>query len=184
MAIAEAHLAATFNKPSFPVVDHYTYVYCGDGCLMEGICQEALSLAGSLKLEKLVVIYDSNMICIDGATSMSFTDDTKKKYEAMDFHVIEVQHSDDNYEGLRHALEEAKSVKCKPKMIIQHSTIGYGSKNAGTAKVHGAPLGNEDIEAVKRKFGFDPEKKFYVDQSVYDAFHKHVDECQKQQKQW
>lgn len=184
MAISEAHLAAVYNKPSFPIIDHYTYVYCGDGCLMEGVCQEALSLAGTLKLEKLIVVYDSNSICIDGSTCMSFAEDTKKKYEAMHFHIIEVQHADDNYDGLREAFAEAKTIKGKPKMIIQYSTIGYGSKNAGTAKVHGAPLGAEDIEAVKRKFGFDPAKKFYVEEAVYDVFRKYGQQCRALQAQW
>lgn len=184
MAIVEAHLAATFNKPDHTLIDHMTYVYCGDGCLMEGVCQEALSLAGTLGLEKLVVVYDSNEICIDGSTGMSFSEQSKQKYEALNFHVVEVLDGNCDYEGLRRALEEARQVKGKPTMIIQHSTIGFGSKVAGTSKAHGAPLGEVDIADVKKHFGRDPAQSFQVEESVYAAFAQHQAVCQKQQQDW
>lgn len=184
MAIAEAHLAAVYNKPGMALVDHHTYVFCGDGCLMEGLCQEALSLAGHLALEKLIVVYDSNHICIDGSTDMSFTEDSKVKYATLGFNVICVANADSDFDALRKALTDAKVNKGKPTMIIQTSTIGFGSKNEGTEKVHGAPLGNEDIAAMKGKFGRDPAATYAVEQPVHDTFAKHVAACQQQQKDW
>ncbi|EPY19347.1 transketolase [Strigomonas culicis] len=184
LAAAEAHLAATFNRPGLTLVDHWTYVFCGDGCLMEGVAQETLSLAGHLALEKLVVVYDSNHICIDGETSLSFTEQSKKKYEALGFHVIEVANGDSDFDGLRQAFAEAKATRGKPKMIIQTSTIGFGSKKEGTEKVHGAPLGEEDIAAVKTRFGRDPALKFHVEPEVYETFARHAAQCQEQQKAW
>lgn len=184
LAMAEAHLAATFNRPGHEVINHHTYVYCGDGCLMEGVCQEALSLAGHLALEKFIVVYDSNHICIDGSTDLSFTDHCRQKYGAMNFHVIEVHNGDSDYDGLRKALAEARTVKGKPTMIVQTTTIGYGSSKQGTEKVHGAPLGDEDIIAVKKKFGRDPTKKYYVDDDVRAVFTAHVEKCAAEQKKW
>ncbi|AIN98836.1 transketolase [Leishmania panamensis] len=184
LAMAEAHLAATFNRPGHEIVNHHTYAYCGDGCLMEGVCQEALSLAGHLGLEKLIVIYDSNHICIDGSTDLSFTESCTQKYVSMGFHVIEVCNGDSDYDGLRKALAEAKATKGKPKMIVQTTTIGYGSSKQGTEKVHGAPLGDEDIASVKTKFGRDPSKKYHVDEDVRSVFQKHVEKCAMEQKAW
>ncbi|EPY36314.1 transketolase [Angomonas deanei] len=151
---------------------------------MEGVCQEALSLAGHLALEKLVVVYDSNKICIDGSTDLSFTEDSKKKYESLGFHIIEVANGDSDFEALRKAFAEAKGVKGKPKMIIQSSTIGFGSQKEGTEKVHGAPLGDEDIAAVKKRFGRDPALKYHVEPEVYSVFEKHVKASQEKQQQW
>ncbi|KAG5503549.1 hypothetical protein JKF63_05689 [Porcisia hertigi] len=184
MAMAEAHLAATYNRPGHVIVDHYTYVYCGDGCLMEGVCQEALSLAGHLALEKLIVIYDSNHICIDGSTDLSFTEECCAKYKSMGFHIIEVKNGDSDYEGLRKALAEAKATKGKPKMIVQTTTIGFGSSKEGTEKVHGAPLGDDDVANVKKRFGRDPSKKYCVDDDVRAVFRKHVEKCAAEQKTW
>lgn len=184
LAMAEAHLAATFNKPGHEIVNHRTYVYCGDGCLMEGVCQEALSVAGHLKLEKLTVVYDSNNICIDGEVGLSFTEQSRRKYEALGFHVIEVANADTDYDALRNALAEAKATRGKPTMIIQTSTIGFGSSKQGTEKVHGAPLGDEDIANVKTKFGRDPSKKYFVEDEVYAVFRKHVEQCAAEQKAW
>ncbi|KPA79316.1 transketolase [Leptomonas pyrrhocoris] len=184
LAMAEAHLAATFNKPGHEIVNHYTYAFCGDGCLMEGVCQEALSLAGHLALEKLIVVYDSNHICIDGSTDLSFTEQNRKKYEAVGFHVIEVPNADTDFDALRKAFAEAKATHGKPKMIIQTSTIGYGSSKQGTEKVHGAPLGDEEIAKLKTKFGRDPSKKYFVEEEVYAAFRKHVEKCVLEQKAW
>ncbi|KAG5477864.1 hypothetical protein LSCM1_05166 [Leishmania martiniquensis] len=184
LAMAEAHLAATFNRPGHEVVNHYTYVFCGDGCLMEGVCQEALSLAGHLALEKLIVIYDSNHICIDGSTDLSFTENCQTKYTSMGFHVIEVPNGDSDFDGLRQALAEAKATKGKPKMILQTTTIGYGSSKQGTEKVHGAPLGDEDVANVKTKFGRDPSKRYHVEEEVRAVFTKHVEKCAAEQKAW
>lgn len=184
LAMAEAHLAATFNKPGHEIVNHHTYVFCGDGCLMEGVCQEALSIAGHFALEKLIVVYDSNHICIDGSTDLSFTEDSRKKYEALGFRVVEVANADTDFDGLRKALCEARQPHGKPTMIIQTSTIGYGSSKQGTEKVHGAPLGDEDIANLKTKFGRDPSKKYFVEDEVYAVFRKHVEKCAAEQKAW
>lgn len=183
LAIAEAHLAATFNKPEFELIHHHTYVFCGDGCLQEGVCQEALSLAGHLKLEKLIVIYDSNKISIDGSTDLSFTEKAKEKYEALGFNVLEVANGDSDFAALRRVLEAAQATKGKPTFIIQHSTIGFGSKNEGTEKVHGAPLGDEDILAVKKKFGRGPQK-YFVEPEVYSTFQEHITKNAKKEEAW
>ncbi|CCW65923.1 unnamed protein product [Phytomonas sp. Hart1] len=184
LAIAEANLAGTFNRPELDIVNHWTYVFCGDGCLMEGICVEALSLAGHLCLEKLVVVYDSNQITIDGSTSLAFTEKVRQKHESMNFHVIEVDNADNDFTALRNAFTEAKSVRGKPKFILIKTTIGYGSKLQGTEKVHGAPLGDEDIAVLKRKFGRDPSKKYYIDDAVYEVFRKHAQKCEQTHREW
>lgn len=183
LAMAEAHLAATFNRPGFEMVNHYTYVFCGDGCLQEGVCQEALSLAGHLKLEKLVVVYDSNHISIDGDTDISFTEKSKEKYQALGFHIVEVANGDSDFAALRNAITEAHATKGKPTMIIQTSTIGFGSKNQGTEKVHGAPLGDADIAAMKAKFGRSADK-YAVEEPVYAAFRRQVEQGAKRQQEW
>lgn len=183
LAMAEAHLAAKFNRPGFEMINHYTYVFCGDGCLQEGVCQEALSLAGHLKLEKLVVVYDSNGISIDGSTNLSFTEKSRQKYEALGFHVVEVANGDSDFAALRKAVQEAHATKGKPTMIIQTSTIGFGSKNQGTEKVHGAPLGDDDIAAMKAKFGRSADK-YAVEEPVYAAFRKHVEKNAKVEEEW
>ncbi|KAG8340345.1 Transketolase thiamine diphosphate binding domain [Trypanosoma vivax] len=184
LAIAEAQLAATYNRPDFDVIDHWTYVFCGDGCLMEGVSQEALSLAGHLGLEKLVVVYDSNNITIDGSTDLAFTEDTVKKYEALGFHIIEVASGDTDFASLRKAFTECKTVKGRPKMMIVRTTIGFGSHVAGTEKVHGAPLGEDDIAQLKQKFGCTSGEKFSIGQGVYDTFKKHADEGKRKQEEW
>lgn len=183
LAMAEAHLAGTFNRPDFEMVNHHTYVFCGDGCLQEGVCQEALSLAGHLQLEKLIVIYDSNTISIDGSTDLSFTENSKLKYESLGFNVLEVANGDSDFTALRKALEVARTTKGKPTFIIQHSTIGFGSKNEGTEKVHGAPLGDADILALKTKFGRSAEK-YFVEDAVYNVFRQHVAENAKKEEAW
>ncbi|RNF09905.1 transketolase 1 [Trypanosoma rangeli] len=184
LAIAEAQLAATYNRPGHNIIDHWTYVFCGDGCLMEGVGQEALSLAGHLGLEKFVLIYDSNHISIDGSTDLAFTEHPKPKYEAMGFHVIVVDNGDTGFDAIRGALEECKRVKEKPKMIVLNTTIGFGSAIAGTAKVHGSPLGDSDIHQLKQRFGRDPSKRFDVEQEVYDVFKQHVAVCAKKHVEW
>ncbi|PBJ78163.1 transketolase [Trypanosoma cruzi cruzi] len=184
LAIAEAQLAATYNRPGHNIIDHWTYVFCGDGCLMEGIGQESLSLAGHLGLEKFVLVYDSNHISIDGSTDLAFTEKPKQKYESMGFHVIMVDNGDTGFDAIRKAFEECKKVKGKPKLIVLNTTIGFGSGLAGTEKVHGAPLGDSDIQQLKRRFGRDPSKKFYVEEEVYDVFKQHVAVCEQKHEAW
>jgi transketolase len=172
MAIAEAHLAATFNRPGVPkVVDHFTYVFCGDGCLMEGVTQESISLAGHLGLEKLVVIYDDNKITIDGCTDIAFTEKTEDKMRALGWHTIRVENGDSDFGSMRAALDEARAVRGKPKMILLRTTIGYGSKLQGTEKVHGAPLGAAEIKRVKEAvFHRDPNLAFNVEPEAYQHY--------------
>ncbi|RNE97892.1 transketolase 1 [Trypanosoma conorhini] len=184
LAVAEAQLAATYNRPGHNIIDHWTYVFCGDGCLMEGVGQESLSLAGHLGLEKFVLVYDSNHISIDGSTDLAFTEHPKPKYEAMGFHVVMVDNGDTDFGAIRGALEECKKVKGKPKMIVLNTTIGFGSLVAGTGKVHGAPLGDSDIQQLKQRFGRDSSKKFEVEQEVYDIFKQHVAACAKKHEEW
>lgn len=168
LAWAESHLAATYNKPNFPVFDHYTYVFCGDGCLQEGITSEASSLAGHLGLGKLIVIYDDNHVSIDGDTDLSFTEDVLKRYEAYGWHTQRVEDGDHDLNGMLAAVHAAQKATHKPSIIALRTTIGYGAKKEGTEGVHGSPLG-DDLKTVKAKFGFDPAKTFAVDEKVYQA---------------
>lgn len=169
LAIAEKHLAAHFNRDGFNLIDHYTYVICGDGCLQEGVSSEASSLAGHLGLGKLIVCYDDNKITIDGDTSLSFTEDVGKRYEAYGWQVLTVQDGNDLNE-LQAAIETAKLEANRPTLIKVHTLIGFGSSKAGSHSVHGAPLGATDTAQVKQRFGFDPTKTFEVKPEVYDFY--------------
>lgn len=141
MAIAESHLAAVFNKDGYDVVDHYTYVLGGDGCMMEGISSEAFSLAGTLKLGKLIVFYDSNNISIEGSTDIAFTENVQKRFEAFGFQTIDVADGND-LEAIGKAIEEAKADQTRPSLITVHTQIGYGCPaKQGKASAHGEPLG-------------------------------------------
>ncbi|NCB65567.1 MAG: transketolase, partial [Bacilli bacterium] len=151
-AMAEAHLAATYNKENFPVVDHYTYFLNGDGDLMEGISHEAASLAGHLKLGKLIGLYDSNDISLDGPTSKSFTEDVAARFEAYGWQHILVEDGND-LEAISKAIEEAKAETEKPTLIEIKTIIGFGAPDAGTHKVHGAPLGAEGVAFAKKAYG-------------------------------
>lgn len=150
MAIAEKHLAATFNRPGFNIIDHYTYVLCGDGCLQEGISYEAASLAGTLKLSKLVLLYDRNKITIEGSTDLAFSEDVAKRFEAMDWNVFVIEDGN-NVNQIKKAISRATLQEEKPSIIICNTTIGYGSPLAGTAAVHGTPLGKANLNALKKK---------------------------------
>ncbi|MHC5247855.1 transketolase [Enterococcus sp. LJL90] len=154
MAMAEAHLGATYNRESFNVMDHYTFALCGDGDLMEGVSQEASSLAGHLKLGKLVVLYDSNDISLDGPTSKAFTESVKGRYEAYGWQYIRVQNGND-LDAINKAIEEAKAETDKPTLIEVKTIIGFGSPKEGTSAVHGAPLGQEGIDMAKTVYGWD-----------------------------
>ncbi|KAF9403593.1 Transketolase [Podila epigama] len=171
LAIGEAHLAATFNKPGFELFDNFTYMITGDGCLQEGVASEAASLAGHLKLGKLIALYDDNHITIDGDTEVSFTEDVVKRFESYGWHVIIVEDGNSDLEGMAKAIEEAKKVTDKPSLIKIFTTIGYGSLMAGTEKVHGSPLKADDIVQLKKATGFNPEESFVVPQSTYDLYH-------------
>jgi transketolase len=156
MAIAEAHLAAKFNKPGFELVDHYTFVIASDGDLMEGITAEGSSLAGHLGLGKLIVLYDDNNISLDGPTKMSFTEDVLKRYEAYGWHTQRVENNKStDVDAIEAAIAKAKAEKNRPSIISVRSTIGYGAPKAGTQKVHGAALGAEDAAKTKETLGID-----------------------------
>jgi len=161
MAIAEKHLAAVYNKPGFDVVDHYTYSLCGDGDLMEGLSHEAASLAGTLGLGKLIVLYDDNLISLDGPTDLSFTENVYKRFEAYNWHVQRVADGND-LAGIQAAIEAAKAETGRPSLIAVRTIIGYGSPKAGSNKSHGEPLGVADVIASKKFFGFPEDKSFYI----------------------
>ncbi|MCH1713426.1 MULTISPECIES: transketolase [Lactococcus] len=168
MAMAEAHLAATYNKPDFDIVDHYTYALNGDGDLMEGVSQEAASLAGKLKLGKLVLFYDSNNISLDGDLDKSFIDDIKMRFESYGWQHILVKDGNDLTE-IAAAVEQAKAETEKPTIIEVKTVIGFGAEKQGTSAVHGAPLGAEGIEFAKKAYGWDyPE--FTVPEEVTERF--------------
>ena len=161
LAIAEKHLSAIYNHDNHTPVDHHTYVLCGDGDLMEGISHEASSLAGTLGLGKLIVLYDDNLISLDGPTELSFTEDVVKRFEAYHWHVQTVNDGND-LTALTHAIEAAKAEVTRPSLIKVRTVIGYGSPKAGTKGAHGEALGPEATKITKRNLGFPEDKSFYV----------------------
>ncbi len=161
MASAERHLAARYNRPGLEIVDHYTYVMCGDGDLMEGVSHEACSFAGTLGLGKLILFYDDNLISLDGPTELSFTEDVEERFEAYHWHVQRVADGND-LAAIEKAIDAAKAVTDKPSIIAVRTIIGYGSPKAGTSKAHGEPLGAEDTKKTKEKLGWPADKSFYV----------------------
>lgn len=184
MAMAEAHLSAVFNKPDYPVVDHYTYALGGDGCMMEGISSEAFSLAGTLGLSKLIVLYDSNKICIEGSTDIVFTENVQKRMEAFGFQTLTVEDGND-LEAIGKAIEEAKSDKLRPSFITVKTQIGYGCPGKqGKASAHGEPLGAENVEALKVNLEWESKEPFFVPQDVYDHYKELAEQGAKAQKAW
>ena len=167
MAMAEAHLAAKFNKPNFPIVDHYTFALGGDGCLMEGISSEAFSLAGTLGLSKLIILYDSNKITIEGSTDIAFSEDVQKRMEAFGFQTLTVEDGND-LEAVGKAIEAAKADKVHPSFITIKTHIGYGSARQDSASAHGEPLGADNVVALKKALDYPkPDETFYVPDEVY-----------------
>lgn len=161
MAGAERHLAARYNKPGFEIVNHYTYVMCSDGDLMEGVSHEACSFAGTLGLGKLILFYDDNLVSLDGPTDLSFNEDVEKRFQAYHWHVQRVADGND-LEAIEKAIDAAKAVTDKPSIIAVRTVIGYGSPKAGTSKVHGEAMGPEDTKKTKEKLGWPADKSFYV----------------------
>ncbi|MBQ9887508.1 MAG: transketolase [Lachnospiraceae bacterium] len=184
MAIAEEHLAAVFNKEGFPVVDHYTFALAGDGCIMEGISAEAFSLAGTLGLDKLIVLYDSNNITIEGDTETNFTENVMKRMEAYGFQTIEVADGTD-LAAISAAIEAAKADKDRPSFIKVNTVIGYGCPaKAGKANSHGEPLGEENVKALRQTLGWEYDEAFYVPQEVYDNCASYMEAGNAAMEEW
>ena len=183
LAIAEKHMGAIYNTNESKIVDHYTYVICGDGDLMEGVSHESCSLAGTLQLGKLILLYDDNLISLDGPTDLSFTEDVSKRFEAYDWHVQFVSDGND-LEELNRAIEAAKMERTRPSLIRVRTVIGYGSPKAGTKGVHGEALGAEATKATKKFFGFPEDKSFYIPDEALANWRKAVDKGKVAQQQW
>lgn len=184
MAMAEAHLSSVFNKEGFPVVDHYTYVLGGDGCMMEGISSECFSLAGTLGLSKLIVFYDSNNISIEGSTDIAFTEDVVTRFKAFGFQTIEVEDGND-LEAIGKAIEEAKADKTRPSLIKVNTLIGYGCPaKQGKASAHGEPLGVDNVAALKENINWPCKGDFEVPKEVYDHYKELADNMAKAEYKW
>ena len=182
MAMAEKHLAAKFNREGFNVVDHYTYCILGDGCMMEGISHEACSLAGTLKLNKLIALYDDNEISIEGSTDIAFREDVPARFRAYGWNVIDVKNGN-CFEKVDAAIRLAKDSD-KPSLIVCHTAIGYGSPKAGQASVHGEPLGEENLEATKKNLGWPETEPFAVPACVYEQTGEAARRGAEAQKKW
>ena len=184
MAIAERHMASVFNKEGYPVVDHYTYALGGDGCMMEGISSEAFSLAGTLKLSKLIIFYDSNRISIEGSTDIAFTENVQKRMEAFGFQTITVEDGND-LEEIGKAIEAAKADTERPSFITVKTQIGFGCPaKQGKASAHGEPLGEDNIKAMKENLGWPSQEPFFVPEEVYDHYKEIVEGLQPAEEAW
>ncbi|HEY4354277.1 MAG TPA: transketolase [Acidobacteriaceae bacterium] len=183
LAIAEKHMGGIYNNNEYKVVDHHTYVLCGDGDLMEGISHEAASLAGTLQLGKLIVLYDDNLISLDGPTSLSYTEDVTKRFEGYDWHVQMVSDGND-LEALEKAIEAAQMERLKPSLIRVRTVIGYGAPKAGTKSVHGEALGPDAAKATKKFFGFPEDKSFYIPEEALAHWREAGPKGKKLQEEW
>lgn len=184
MAMAEAYLAKKFNRPGYSVVDHYTYVLSGDGCMMEGVASEAASLAGTLGLGKLIVLYDSNKITIEGSTEIAFREDVAKRFEAYGWQTLNVEDGN-NVEDIDAAIKAAKAESNKPSLIVIKTSIGYGCpEKQGKASAHGEPLGVDNIKATKEYLCWGYEEDFYVPGEVSEHIGKIKETGKKQQDEW
>ena len=184
MAMAEAHLASVFNKDGYDIVDHYTYVLGGDGCMMEGISSEAFSLAGTLKLNKLIVLYDSNNISIEGSTDIAFTENVIERMNAFGFQTIEVEDGND-LTAIGKAIEQAKADKDRPSFIKINTLIGYGCPaKQGKASAHGEPLGVDNVTALKENINWPCKEAFEVPQKVYDNYKAIADKLATVEDSW
>ncbi|NSL51094.1 transketolase [Calidifontibacillus erzurumensis] len=185
MAMAERHLAAKFNKPDFEIINHFTYAICGDGDLMEGVSAESASLAGHLKLGRLIILYDSNDISLDGDLNRSFSENVLQRYEAYGWQVLRVTDGN-NLDEIEKALEEGRADLNRPTLIEVKTTIGFGSPNkSGKSASHGAPLGKEEVKLTKQSYNWTFEEDFYVPQEVYDHFRQEVFEAgAKHEAEW
>ena len=183
MAMAEAHLSAIFNREGYPIVDNYTYAIAGDGCMMEGASAEAASLAGTMGLGKLILLYDSNRITIEGQTDITFREDVGARYAAYGWQVLSVEDGED-IDAIAAAIEKAKQETKKPSLIIVETEIARGTPKAGKSSAHGEPLGEENIQAMKSFYGWQEEAAFAIPQSVYDHFDQMKPGFQKAEDEW
>src|SRR2546426_5645229 len=183
MAMAEAHLAAKFNRPDFSVIDHYVYAIVSDGDLMEGVASEAASLAGHLKLGKLIYLYDDNHVTIEGFTSLAFSEDVPKRFEAYGWHTSTVEDGND-VAVIEAAIRDAQAVADRPSLISVKTTIGYGMPTAGTRKAHSDPPGEEAVRETKRRLGWPEDKQFYVPDEALAHFRKANDRGMEQENEW
>lgn len=183
MGIAQKHLEAIFNKKGFPVIDHFIYCICSDGDLMEGVSYESASLAGHLKLDNLIYLYDDNKITIDGSTDLAFTEDVTKRFEACGWHVSEVADGND-LKAIEKAIKEAQKIKDKPKLIRVKTIIGFGMPKAGTSKAHSDAPGEDAVKETKRNLGMPEDKTFYVPKEVQTHFREAVKTGAKLEKDW
>ncbi len=184
MAISEAHLASIFNKKGYDIIDNYTYALLGDGCMMEGVSNEAFSLAGNLKLNKLIILYDSNNITIEGKCDIAFTDDTVKRMESYGFYT-QVVKDGCNLDKISKAIENAKKQKDKPSFIKINTTIGCGCpKKEGTSSCHGEPLGEENLEELRKTLGYEHMEPFFVADEVYKNCQSYVEKKLKKQEKY
>lgn len=184
MAMAEANLAANFNKDDFKIVDHYTYAIVGDGCMMEGITSEAASLAGTLKLGKFIALYDSNKITIEGSTDIAFTEDVAKRFEAYGWQVITVEDGND-LDAIGKAIEAAKGDLERPSLIVVKTQIGYGCPaKQGKASAHGEPLGVDNLAETKKFFEFPLDQEFHVPEEVYSHMDTLKEQGKREQEDW
>lgn len=184
MAMAQAHMAATFNTEDYNIIDHYTFVLGGDGCMEEGISSEAFSLAGTLGLSKLIVLYDSNNITIEGNTDLAFTEDVNKRMEAFGFQTLTVEDGN-NLEEISKAIEMAKSEKTKPSFITVKTKIAFGCPaKEGSESSHGSPLGEENVKALRDNLGWEEQEAFVIPQDVYDNFAQKAKKGQEAEDNW
>jgi len=184
LAIAEAHLAATYNREGHTIVDHRTFGIASDGDLMEGVAYEAASLAGHLRLGKLVYLYDSNQVTLSGATNLIFSEDVQKRFEAMEWHVERVEDGND-LEALERAIKSGVDVTDRPSLIIVRTTLGYGSpKRAGSWQAHGNPLGADEVEATKRNLGWPTTETFFVPDDALQLFRQATDRGAQLEQDW
>ena len=183
MAMAEEHLAAIFNKEGYPVVDHYTFALGGDGCMMEGISSEAFSLAGTLGLDKLIVLYDSNKITIEGGTDLAFTENVEKRLEAYGFQTIVVEDGND-LNAIGKAIKLAKQDKERPSFISIKTRIGYGSAKEGMASAHGEPLGEDNVAGLRKSLEWSSTESFEVPDKVYEHYQSIGKENAKKEEEW
>ena len=183
MAIAERHLASIYNRPGFEIVDHHTYVLAGDGDLMEGVSHEACALAGTLGLGKLILLYDDNLISLDGPTELSYNDDVLKRFEAYHWHTQRVSDGND-LNAIEAAIEAAKAETGRPSLIAVRTVIGYGSPKAGTNKVHGEALGAADTAVTKKFYGFPEDQSFYVPDDALKNWRQVIDRGEAAEGEW